>query len=142
MRDTIKCKGLFLILPFDNVVAQFIGQLCLMNQATTKSIFLPFVFCFAGMSNPPYGGVEPPFLKGDLAGFLDEVMRDTIKCKGFFLILPFDNVVAQFIGQLCLMNQATTKSIFLPFVFCFAGMSNPPYGGVDPPFLKGDLKTM
>jgi len=52
-----------------------------MNQATTKSIFLPFVFCFAGMSNPPYGGVEPPFLKGDLAGFLDEVMRDTIKCK-------------------------------------------------------------
>jgi hypothetical protein len=23
--------------PFENVVAQFIGQLCLMNQATTKS---------------------------------------------------------------------------------------------------------
>jgi len=23
--------------PFKNVVAQFIGQLCLMNQATTKS---------------------------------------------------------------------------------------------------------
>ena len=60
--------------------------------------------------------LSPPFLKGDLAGFLGEVMRDTIKCKGLFLILPFDNVVAQFIGQLCLMNQATTK-----------------------PFLKGDL---
>ena len=30
------------------------------------------------MSNPPYGGVEPPFLKGDLEGFLYEVMRDTI----------------------------------------------------------------
>jgi len=34
--------------------------------------------CFPGMSNPPYGGVEPPFLKGDLEGFLYEVMRDTI----------------------------------------------------------------
>jgi hypothetical protein len=56
--------------------------------------FLPFEFCFAGMSNPPYGGVELPFLKGDLEGFLYEVK----------------NVVAQFIGQLCLMNQAATKS--------------------------------
>jgi hypothetical protein len=37
---------------------------------------------------------SPPFLKGDLAGFLYEVK----------------DVVAQFIGQLCLMNQATTKS--------------------------------
>jgi len=34
---------------------------------------LIFEFCFAGMSNPPYGGVEPPFLKGDLEGFLYEV---------------------------------------------------------------------
>ena len=33
------------------------------------------------MSNPPYGGVELPFLKGDLEGFLYEVMRDTIKGK-------------------------------------------------------------
>jgi hypothetical protein len=38
--------------------------------------------------------LSPPFLKGDLAGFLYEVK----------------DVVAQFIGQLCLMNQATTKS--------------------------------
>ena len=43
---------------------------------------------------PLYGGVELPFIKGDLEGFLYEVK----------------NVVAQFIGQLCLMNQATTKS--------------------------------
>jgi len=52
------------------------------------------------MSNPPYspfskGGRvnSPPFLKGDLEGFLYELKI----------------VVAQFIGQLCLMNQATTK---------------------------------
>jgi len=37
--------------------------------------------CFPGMSNPPYGGVELPFLKGDLEGFLYEVMRDTINDK-------------------------------------------------------------
>ena len=37
--------------------------------------------CFPEMSNPPYGGVELPFLKGDLEGFLYEVMRDTIKGK-------------------------------------------------------------
>jgi len=40
--------------------------------------FLIFELCFPGMSNPPYGGVEPPFLKGDLEGFLYEVMRLTI----------------------------------------------------------------
>ena len=33
--------------------------------------------CFPGMSNPPYS----PFLKGDLEGFLYEVMRDTINDK-------------------------------------------------------------
>ena len=59
------------------------------ERAAIKPPFpLPFEFCFAGMSNPPYGGVElpflkggrvnsPPFLKGDLEGFLYEVMRDT-----------------------------------------------------------------
>jgi len=31
---------------------------------------LTFEFCFFKWSNPPYGGVEPPFLKGDLEGFL------------------------------------------------------------------------
>jgi hypothetical protein len=41
------------------------------------------------MSNPPYGGVELPFLKGDLEGFLYEVMRDTIKGKNL-PFLPFD----------------------------------------------------
>ena len=47
--------------------------------------------CFPGMSNPPYGGVELPFLKGDLEGFLYEVMRDTIKGKNlpYFCILVF-----------------------------------------------------
>jgi len=43
-------------------------------------------FDFSGCQIP----LSPPFLKGDLEGFL--------------------NVVAQFIGRLCLMNQATTKS--------------------------------
>jgi len=46
------------------------------------------------MSNPPYGGVELPFLKGDLEGFLYEVMRDTIKGKNLpffaFWVLTFD----------------------------------------------------
>jgi len=40
------------------------------------------------MSNPPYGGVELPFLKGDLEGFLYEVMRDTIKCKNLPYFCP------------------------------------------------------
>ena len=60
---------------FKNVVAQFIGQM---------------LTCFPGILNPPYGGVElplekgdliylaPPLEKGDLEGFLYEVMRDTI----------------------------------------------------------------
>jgi len=48
MRDTIRGKGLA---HFDNVVAQFIGQLCLMNQATTKS-FLIFALCFLVFAFP------------------------------------------------------------------------------------------
>jgi hypothetical protein len=48
--------------------------------------FCPLIFAFLECQIP----LTPPFLKGDLEGFL--------------------NVVAQFIGRLCLMNQATTKS--------------------------------
>jgi len=91
------------------------------------------------MSNPPYtpfskggrvnsppflkGGRvnSPPFLKGDLEGFLYEVK----------------NVVAQFIGQLCLMNQATTKSCH--FALCLLSFAllecQIP---LSPPFLKGE----
>jgi len=40
------------------------------------------------MSNPPYS----PFLKGDLEGFLYEVMGDTIKCKNLYPVkfLPLE----------------------------------------------------
>jgi len=70
-----------------SVVAWFIRRICPINWATTflnfalSFCFLIFELCFPGMSNPPYGGVELPFLKGDLEGFLYEVMRDTIKGK-------------------------------------------------------------
>jgi len=43
----------------------------------TAKIFINSL-AFLECQIPLYGGVEPPFLKGDLEGFLYEVMRDTI----------------------------------------------------------------
>jgi hypothetical protein len=60
------------------------------RAATTPPFHCLLSFAFLECQIP----LSPPFLKGDLEGFLYELK----------------NVVAQFIGQLCLMNQATTKS--------------------------------
>jgi hypothetical protein len=57
--DKLKCKNLphFCPLHFDNVVAQFIGQLCLMNQATTKPGH--FAFCFPEIATPRLQVLSP-----------------------------------------------------------------------------------
>jgi len=77
-----------------NVVAQFIGQMRLMNQATTKILGVKILFSRQGSgiqsSSPSPGGRE---LEGG----------------GLYIKRAFKDVVAQFIGQMRLMNQATTE---------------------------------
>ena len=75
----------FVVRPFRVVRTRLKPRTTFLNFGLYFCILI-FEFCFSGMLNP----LTPPFLKGELEGFL--------------------NVVAQFIGRLCLMNQATTKS--------------------------------